>query len=266
MRDLSTFATAVNPLRPSGMSIMLVCPWRAAMLHMYDYAEDGSRAAADTGSAMHMAAAEMHRGKELAECIKSMGVGLPKYPAADLSDAADMFLKYASDPRNRGVEAVLVEQAVAFSIEAAPEDHTQARIEVTGTLDQVRRTNGRLVAWDIKTSKKDPTDILHAATFQMAAYCVGAAIHLNEPVQPGGIIMPRQYRKDVATSPVFYHFPWRFQDIEHILLAIRHQVAAIRAGRIWHNPSPDCRWCHMRTPDLCLPPLIELRNSIKVSS
>lgn len=230
---------------------------------MYLFGEsDEGGVAGDTGSATHVAVAEMHQGKGEAACIQVMRDKIQKYPLADLADAASMFLNYAKDPRNRDAEVILTETPIAFEIAPAPEDETQSPISVIGTLDQIRRNRdkNRFELWDVKTSKKDPYTVLQSSTFQLAAYCIGASILLGKPVHPGGIITPRKYGVDVARSPVFWHCAWNFGDIEQILKGMRHIVARIRAGNIWHVPTEDCRWCPMRTPDACLPKLVEVSS------
>lgn len=218
--------------------------------------EGESGEAADTGSACHAAVATFHRKKGVAEALQIMREKLKEYPRADLQDAANMFLAYSSDPRNATADVVLVEQPIAFSIQASDQDPTGAPIEVIGTLDQVRRENGRLKLWDTKTSKKDPNELLLMHRMQGAAYCVGATVLLGEPVHPGGIICPRKYKSgSVATSPVFWHFPWSLEDTQYILEPLRDTVANIRAGRVTHVANSDCTWCAARTPDLCLPQL-----------
>src|SRR5690348_590110 len=115
---------------------------------------------------------------------------------------------------------------------------------------------------DITTSKKHPMDVLHGSTFQIAAYCVGAAAVLAKPVHPGPLILPRRYVPgNPAGSPVFYHYPWTWGDVEDVLYGVRVAVANIRAGRVWHVPNPDCRWCPLKSPDLCFPKLKEWRRS-----
>lgn len=230
-------------------------------MYLYPPGEDHGPAG-DTGSAMHKAAEAFHKGSSLAESIEAMKANTVKYPLADLADAASMFLTYATDPRNREAKIVLVEQPIRFRIAAAPEDHTQKAIEVEGTVDQVREDFEGLWVHDIKTSKMDPMSIVHESMYQQAGYCIGAAIALNRPVRGARIIMPRQYAKskEPGTAPVFWDMPWRWDDIADIMMAMRHQVAAIRAGRLYHVPNDSwCRWCHMRGPENCLPPLRMLR-------
>lgn len=260
MKDISKFGSADYPIHPSGIRGLLVCPWRSVMRFYAAHEADEAGPAADTGSAMHAAAAAFHRGKGVAESLQVMQEGTAKYPRADLTDAAGMFLSYAADPRNSGHEFLLVEQSISFTISPAEDDPTQAPIQVDGTVDHVRREAGRQPkVWDIKTSKKEPLQILQMAAFQAAAYCVGASIALGEPVSPGGVILPRRYKAD-GTGPVFWHFPWTLQDTEQMLEGLRRIVSLVRRGVYWHVPNEDCCWCPARSPDLCLPKLQEVKK------
>lgn len=255
-QDLSKFGTAEFPLHSNGLSIVVKCPWRAVMLYMYG--EDGeSGPAADTGSAVHKAAAAMHNGAEPAAALKVMGERAHEYPRADLREAAGIFLSYSSDERNR-VECLLVERQVEFRLAAAPEDPTGEPVVIVGRVDQVRLYEGdRASVWDIKTSKLDGIRLLQESTMQVAAYCVGASYLLGRRVDPGGLILPRRYVPgDPSRSPVFWHIPWKFEDAAQILEPVRHVVAHIRRGQLWHVPSDEmCRWCSARSPDICLPKL-----------
>lgn len=221
--------------------------------------DEESGAAADTGSAAHAAIAAFHRGKGVAESLEIMRVKSSDYPQADLEDAAGLFLSYATDARNVNAKILLIEAPIGFSIAPAPEDPTQAPISVIGTVDQVREEqDGNLYVNDVKSSKKDGTDLLHAHTFQVAAYCIGAAIKLNRPVRSAKLILLRKYAgKNASTAPVFWSYPWTFQDIPQILESVRRRVAEVRAGKLYHVPNKDCCWCHARSPDLCLPKLQE---------
>lgn len=247
MKDLSDFAGVERPLHPSALKTLVLCPWRAVLIHLSDSDEPGG-AAADTGSACHRAAEELHKGAEPAACIEAMAGDLPSYPAADLREAAGLFLRYAADQRTLTEEVVAVELSIRFSITPTPEDPTGAPIVIIGTADQVRRgSDGKLYLWDIKTSKKNPVTVLRNSQHQAAAYCIGASFALGEQVNPGGLIMPR--------APVMYvPFSWTWDDIQYILEPVRHTVANIRAGRVWHVPNADsCDWCPASGPELCLP-------------
>lgn len=214
--------------------------------------------AADTGSAMHKAIALLHKGNSVATSLVGMQERITEYPLADLQDAAAMFLQYSADPRNINADIVLVEEKVEFLIAPSPEDPTGAPIRVEGTLDQVRRENGKLRLWDPKSSKKEPVSLLHAHMYQLAGYCIGASMKLGETVHPGGLILTRMYAKQ--RNP-HWQVTWTFDDIEQILDPLRHVVGLIRSGRPYHVPNENCQWCPQKSPDLCLEPLKLLRRS-----
>lgn len=258
MRDLTEFGTDAYPLHPSGMRKIIECPWRSVMSFLDAGDGDDAGAAADTGSAMHRAADAWHKGNEVAASLGIMQANTHEYPLADLTDAAALFLAYAADERNRECEYVLSEAHTFINIAPSPDDPTGAPIVVEMTIDHVRRKDGRLRVWDIKTSKKDALEVRDKTTFQVAAYCIGASVLLGQQVDPGGIIMPRRYKPD-GTGPVFWPFFWKFEDIEHILLPVRQRVAEIRRGLVWHVPNSDCMWCRAKQPDVCYPKLKEYR-------
>lgn len=263
MKDLKLFGTAAFPVHPSAMRVLVACPWRMAMLFLSaDEGESGP--AADTGSAVHKAAHALHTGKGVAEALGVMQAEKHQYPLADLQDAASLFLCYSGDPRNRDAKVVLCEEKIKFTIRAAEGDPTGEAIEVEGTVDQVRLDDyGRYTCDDIKTSKRDPSEVRNESTFQMAAYCIGASLKLGAPVHPGRLIFPRRYdARDLANSKVFYHFNFKFEDIEQILLPVRLKVAQIRRGELYHVPNSDCKWCHKRDPDICLPELQRFKKSL----
>lgn len=264
MPDLKLFATAEYPLHPSGVRALLDCQWRMVSMFLYPMGDE-SGPAADTGSAVHAAAHALHDGKEVAQCIAVMKAKLADYPRADLMDAADLFLKYAADVRNREAKVVASEVQIKFEIAPAPEDETGQPVSFIGRLDQVREVDGRLLVYDLKTSKLDQLRLLHDHTFQVAAYCVGASQLLKKQVDPGALILVRRYGTgDFSNAHVFWHYPWKFEDCVQILNIIRHRVAEVRRGVLYHNPSDSqCRWCHQKSPDLCLP---KLQQELKIRS
>jgi len=268
MNDLTLFGTVAFPIHPSAMRGIVECPWRVVMRFLDMEPEEGDKPAADTGSAMHKAAAALHTGNTVAESIAIMGGGLSAYPAADLVDAANMFLQYSQDTRNTRAKVILVEEPIAFQIQAHETDPTGEPIVVNGRCDQVRLNDYGFKAWDIKTSKRDPNELLAESWFQMAGYCVGTTMRLRERgypdaiVQPGGLICPRKYGGNVESSNVFWHHNFKFEDIEQLFLPLRQRVAQIRAGHLYHFPNSDCRWCHQRTPDVCFPKLNAYKRSL----
>jgi RecB family exonuclease len=239
------------------------------------YPVDGpSGPAGDTGTATHKAVEEFHKTEgDVAAAIAAMHANTPRYPLAKLDEATNMFLAYASDPRNRTakVRTDLLEKRIRFKIEPAPEDPTQKEIMISGRLDQIRLDKDNRL-WDLKTSKKDPYTVLLDTMFQAAAYCVGATLETGEQVHPGGIITPRHYLTNSvlpSNSPpkIFWHFAWTLQDAEHILDGVRRIVASIRRHAIYHVPGEEvCHWCIARSPDACLPKLKEFKRGLPLVS
>lgn len=246
--EITKFATSEFPLRASRLEKFLACNWRVVMLTFGD--NDPAGEAADTGSAVHAAVDTWHKtGLDAAAAVEAMRARLSEYPKADLPTAAQLFLAYTADLRNIGAEIVQGECEVPFEIAASPQDPTGAPIVIIGHVDQVRRENGLLRVWDIKTSKKAPHEVLWGACIQAAAYCKGSEQLLGELVHPGGVIMPRR-------SPMHIPFTWTRDDVDRILDPIRHHVALVRAGHVAHVPEADrCKWCHSGGPDVCLPRL-----------
>jgi hypothetical protein len=263
-KDLSKFGTADFMIHPSAIRTIVTCPWNIVLRYL-EQPDDESGPAADTGSAVHRAAQLLHLGKDIADSLGGMQEGLAKYPRADLGDAAKLFLAYARDIRNRDARVILCEEPIRFTIEAAQDDPTGEPIQVIGTLDQVREDEwGRLKLYDIKTSKRDPNEIRIESMFQMAAYCVGATVKLGRPVDPGAIIMPRQYKgSDPSTANVFFNYTFKLPDTEYILEPLRARVAEIRRGHVYHMPTVEgCKWCPQRMSDVCLPKLVKLRKEL----
>lgn len=262
-KDLALFGTEAFMIHPSAIRTIITCPWNTVLQYLEE-PDDDSGKAADTGSAVHLAAKLLHNGADVADSLEGMQQGMSKYPLADLRDAATLFLAYASDTRNRGAKLLLNEEVINFEIAPAKDDPTQAPIRVTGTVDQVREDSyGRLKVYDIKTSKRPPDEIRLESMFQIAAYAVGASIALGRPVDPGALIMPRQYKGgDPSTANVFIHYTFKLADCEYVLEPLRTRVAEIRRGQVYHMPTIEgCKWCPQRQPDICLPKLITLRKS-----
>lgn len=269
MRHLTSFATPDFPLHPSGARQILVCPWKVALRHMLDdeTTMEESGAPADTGSAMHVAAAAFHRGSSIADSIEEMGRRTRDYPQADLADAAAMFLGYAQDPRNCSSPAgpwksfPLIERTFQFSIAPHPTDPTGAPITIEMTSDHVVEDEyGRLFVRDIKTTKKEPAKMAAQYTYQVALYCIGVATELQRKVAGARLVFPRKYGKGPpANAPAHWSYPWGWDDLETIVEPVRFAVANMRRGIVHEFPTEDCTWCHQRSPEACRPAIREFR-------
>jgi PD-(D/E)XK nuclease superfamily len=263
---MKDFATEEKPLRASQLHKLVGCPLSAVLQLIDD--DDSSGPAADTGSAMHRAADAWHtraRGDTRA-AVEIMRAGLSEYPQADLDRAAEMFLNYASDPRNINADIIQSEAKVRFTLPPCETGQTQEAIWVKGTLDQVRRHEGVLTLCDIKTGGfHSGIDMLAVHAMQLAAYQLGASELLGEPVRQAKIIRVQDYdalksgpRKGQQRGPVFWTAPWRFDQCLMILDGVRRMVAMIRAGRVWANPGDACKFCPQMGIANCLPRLKEV--------
>lgn len=231
-------------------------------------AHDSSGKAADTGSAMHAAAFEWHRTREREAALDYMRDRLPDFPLADTFEAERLFRAYADDPRNQEAEIILAEARGQVAIAPAAYDPTGEPILVSGHPDQVRREDGVLRLWDIKTGQRlDGLQMVHEHAIQLAAYCLIAEDILGETVHPGGIIRIRGYffrgkgREDVSPPRVFWHLPWGREDIDLILNPVRDAVARVRRGELYPSGGPHCSFCPARGQEVCIPALKEFLSS-----
>lgn len=255
-RTLAEFGTEAFPLRCSALPLLTRCHWRATMLFL-GLADDTSGEAADSGSGTHHAVEHWHKHGDMQAALDDVRRNLHKFPLADLDEVRLHFTPYTLDPRNR-VTLVANELPVKFTLSPADRDPTRQPIHVKGTLDQIRRgPDGRLLLWDLKTSKRDGMSLLNEHAFQLAAYCLGAAQELGEPVHPGGIIRSRGWRTrgcDPTTAPsgVFWHAEFTLDQINVLLDTVRESVASIRSGEITTGPGDHCNYCPAGGLSSCL--------------
>lgn len=258
---LHAFATVGRPLRSSKLPDLMRCPLKEVLMFLGE--SDSSGPAADTGSAVHHAVANAHRGVSPADAMAAMRAAGGEFPLADFGEADLHFRPYAKDPRNQEAKVVLLEQRVDFKIKAAASDPTGEAVIVRGTLDQVRAEGGRLYVWDVKTSLKEGYDLLQEHAYQLAGYVVGAEQTLGKEVWPGGIIRTRGYRKRGVTSAsppgVFWHAAWGRDEAHLMMREVAEMVARVRRGEFWPSPGPQCQWCPAREVTQCVPRLVKLR-------
>lgn len=255
--NLTLFATGEFPLHASLLPRFASCPWSAVMVTLVPSDGEGGKAA-DTGSAVHAAAASWHGQKDLRSAIRDMRARIGEYPMADLAESERQFRHYASDPRNADAELVLCEAKISLTLPPAPEDPTGSPVVIVGRLDQVRRTPAGLVACDIKTGSPRGWDMLQQHRLQLYAYQVGASLLLGEPVTSAAVIRTKDYYE--AAGPVFWNGAWSLAQAEAGLRRLTHLVAAVRAGRIHNAPGEACRFCPYGSPDSCEPLLKEMTS------
>lgn len=252
------FASEQHPLHCSQLSKVLGCPLSQVLAMMSN--DDESGPAADTGSAVHLAAHTWHAqaAQDLRVAIGVMRAQQALYPLADLDKAEEFFRHYANDRRNVEAKVIQSETQVSFTISPCKTDPTQTPIYIVGTLDQVREINGQLALLDIKTGRMyEGADMLSHHAMQLAAYQIGATKLLGRPVRRAFILRVQDYVKKVP-GPVLWEAPWNLSDCESILDGLRHVVASIRSGRIYAAPGGECRWCPQMSVANCLPRLVEI--------
>ncbi len=251
MPQLKDFATSKYPLRASRLPALVECAWRQAFMFL-GLLSDSSGPAADTGSATHEAVKEWHRGSGIEPSVTAMRGRIQLYPSADLADAEAMFRLYTKDERNKTAKLRFVEEKVEFQLPAV--DPAQEAIHVIGTLDQVREQPDGLYLYDVKTTKKDGWSIMLHHTMQVAAYCIGAAKKLGQPVHPGALILTRKYKGSKPPWPgVFFHYPFRYEDCLQVLDSVRAAVHNVRAGLAGIGPGEWCSHCPAGGIDRCVP-------------
>jgi hypothetical protein len=256
-QHLVDIATEKYPLRCSSLGDFVQCPWRVTML-MLATDHDKSGEAADTGSATHAAvAAWVKQGRNKDAALASMKSRIAEYPFAILTEATAMFEGYINDERNH-CEYILCEEKIRVTLPPHETDKTKKEVVIWGTLDQVRKERGVLKVWDIKTSKKQPIDVLNYSTYQIAGYVIGAQQKLGVHVEPGGVILPRKYLG--SGGPTHMETAWTARDIPLFLDTIRLTVANIRNHHIPLSPGDYCRFCIAQSPGRCIPLLRTIKN------
>ena len=237
--------TEEYPLRASRLPGLLRCPMSAVADFLSELSE--SKPAADTGSAVHMAARAFHgpAKRDVAVSLEVMRQSLPKYPLADLGAAEQQFRFYAQDPRNKEAQIVLLEDESLLDIGGG--------VFVQGTLDQVRKVRGGLVLSDIKTgSSLEGPDMLTYYCAQLCCYQVMATEVLSEPVARAQIIRTKDYLQR-RQGPVFWEAPWALCDAKVILAEVAEIVRAVREGVIRITPTVEgCKWCSLGSVGNCV--------------
>lgn len=271
--SLKEFATRRAPLRASTLNALVKCP---AWVILGDYRlnptyEDRKSAAAHNGTAAGRAIELFHAGLGVGEALamteeeSASGLRGRGFEMVKMTTVDAWVRRYCADPRNRP-EIVLessLEMEVELTLAAAPEDPTGEPIIITGHVDQIRRDrSGVLRLWDVKSGVLDGLDMLWTYAWQLAAYTVGAAEILNEPVLPGGVIRLRGYdskaKLALANDPewcagraVHFESQCTLATCHEMLETVAQHVAWIRLGLIHQHPGKHCGWCPAGGPHLC---------------
>lgn len=237
------FGTEQNPLRCSALDLLNKCPMQKVLLYLGE-ADGTTREAAETGSLAHAGIAAYHRaGGQVEAGQQAMADCLDQFPLASPAEAERHFADYCQDPRNQEADIVLIEQPVRIVLPAAASDPTGQDIVVTGTLDQVRRHEGQLMVFDIKTGSIPGWVMLHDYLFQICGYAIGASKLLGEPVLPGALIRTTSYRRKEVNEEAFWFFNLTLEQCHRFMAQLREEVARIRKGEIRIGPGAHCGFC-----------------------
>ncbi len=272
------FADKDNPIRCSKLSAISRCTARIYMLELMTDIDDEGGTAAQTGSLTHAGVAAFHATKGTLKnrtdaAWQAIAKTASKFPQAEADEVRLFITPYMADPRNINAEFPVIdgkpgiEVPVEFELPPHPTDSTQATIYVQGTFDQIRRVNGELYLYDLKTGKKTGWEMIHDYAVQLAAYAYGAKQKKYPTVLPAAyVIRNYAYRVRGASMPapdgVFWAMPYRSWDVIDLILEnVRLGVALIRNGEVNFNPGPHCTFCEFGGLTGCIPQwnkLIEL--------
>jgi RecB family exonuclease len=262
--NLADFGSERVPLRPSSLDRLVRCPARFA-LQLADPLEELGFLAADAGTLTHLAVAAFHRepdrSKKAAAGLAALEAGAARFPEPEkiLPDARLHYVYYAADPRNLEADVIAVEHPVRLVLPADPGDPTGEGVVVTGTLDQIRRHDGRVVICDVKTGKRySGQKQLHEYAYQMAAYTAAARSSGWPDAEPGALILTWGYRTKGAALPspdgIFWWYALTPAQCVLLLDRVRAEVARVRAGQVMFGPDAEsCSFCPRGGIDRCIP-------------
>lgn len=241
------FGSARMPLRPSALGDLVKCPMSVFL--SYCPGDDLGNAAAQTGNLVHAAAAEYHRkAGDVGAGAEALEAAREKFPDGDPVRARRIYRSYVEDPENQGADVPWVEQAVRLVLPC----EIGEPIVIEGTLDQVRRKQGRLSVWDIKTgARMTGEETVEEHTFQQAAYTLAARECLDPEIVCGGIIYTAGYEKPLAKR----HLPLKLSidQCTMLMLEVVAAVATVRRGQPAFRPSESaCKYCPVRPYTHCL--------------
>lgn len=238
------FGSAARPLRPSKVHRLLTCPMSVFL--DTDDSVPGNQAA-QTGNLVHSAVAKYHKTAGSVEArtkagLKALADAREQFPDGDPKAATVHFQAYAQDPKNSEADVAWCEEPVRLTLDS-PDG---VPIIIEGTLDQVRRKDGILSVWDVKTGGR-----LTAATsveeylVQQAIYVLAARETLDPSVEPGGLIHTPGYAKKRGIT----HPPLKIGLDQCIMLmhSVVDTVLSLRAGHPAFRPSYEaCQYCPLR--------------------
>lgn len=264
--DCETIGTEDRPLRPSALAWFVKCPVKV-VLDMWE-CDDDAGPAAQTGSLVHAGVEAFHlerdASKKVAAAVAAMQRAAGEFPLADPTEARLYIDPYLCDPRNQNAAFATdrdgrpaVECKVRLELPPHDLDPTGRPIVVRGTLDQIRRENGRDVVCDLKTGQTSGWAMLHDYALQQAAYVLAARASGFPNAEPGYLIRCYGYRARGAKLPspdgVQWWLPFDVKGCVALMDRVRLQVALVRRGEIDYGPGPHCTFCPQKGLDGCIP-------------
>lgn len=221
----------------------------SVFLKYEDESEGG--VAAQTGNLVHAAAAALHQHHDLEAGLAALEAARIQFPRGDGKKAVSIYRAYAADPENSEADVPWVEQKVRLDLAAAPGDPTGEPVVIEGTLDQVRRKDGRLRVWDIKTGDRlGAEENLDDYLIQQAVYVLAARQTLDAEILPGGLIYTPGYLKPRGRR--FIPYDLTIEQLKLFVTPVIHAVSLIRQGIPAFRPSAEnCRWCEYRPFTQC---------------
>lgn len=249
------------PYRISAAPALMRCGGEAMLKWREEYLDvtfENPMKAADTGTAVGVAAELWHRGyrdtaiERLTRAAARGGTERRPFPAADLDEALRVGSRYRRDPRNRAdiVWRDSLEATVTLTLPPHRDDPTGEPVHFKGHLDQLRYAGGGVFElWDIKHSRRhEARDLPWVYLGQLALYLLAAEATLGVPVRMGGIISTREYLRrgvedDLSAARVFAPLDISRKDCELIARLAVAEVARMRGGFPRLSPGVHCAWC-----------------------
>jgi hypothetical protein len=259
MDRLTSIATAERPLRASQLDKLIRCPLYG--LTVLEPDERSSGPAADTGSIVHAAVAAFHSesrpGLRAAAAIAEIQRAAVQFPFGDTHEAGLYLTPYLADPRNITADVVAVELAVELTLPPHALDPTGQPVVIHGTIDQIRREQGRTLICDLKTGRRSGWEMIHDHAYQIAAYTLAARACGYPDAEPGYLIRAYRYRERTATgdSPegVYWWLPFTADDCRILLDRVAIEVAHLRSGELNLGPGAHCTNCPLGGLATCIP-------------
>lgn len=255
--DMTLIGSKEHPLRPSQLFRLLECPMQALISISSD--ANATSIAADTGSVVHGIAKAFHECKDPSfmkrqeEAVKGIAELKLKFPFANEEKAFGIAESYMRDPRNFNADVLVNELPIEFQLDAWETDPTGEKIFVQGTCDQIRKLNGELYLWDIKTGKQTAWSIIHQAGIQVAAYYIGA-VRQYPKLKIGGIIRTEGYSSgSISPDTVFCPMPFTEKDVHDLMIGVRIAVANMRRQMLYIAPGLHCNYCPAGGVPACKP-------------